>query len=329
MENTKISIVVPVYNAINFLEKCITSLIRQTYKNLEIIIVNDGSTDGSGELIEQLSMSDPRIKVIHQENGGLSNARNSGIKIASGDYIGFVDSDDYVAPKMYEHLMQFINQSDLEIAQVSRIEVNQNNEYLPDICEPPKTETFLSGKDFIRELLLHKGDSSFCTKLIKATLFEIGLFPEGILNEDIHLLIRLLPKVKKIGVLPEKYYYIVHHPDSLTRRINADIFPQSYSDMIGNADMIEDIIRSEYPELTKEAKRFALYQRLDYLLHIPISQMGRANKLYLKIIQYLRKNLRNILFNPHLTPRNKLYLCLFATAPRSIRRVHRKIRKRG
>ena len=97
-----ISIIIPVYNVEKYLERCVKSVINQTYKNLEIILVDDGAKDNSGKMCDELSKLDSRIKVIHKENGGLSDARNFGLKIATGDYIGFVDSDDYIADDMYE-----------------------------------------------------------------------------------------------------------------------------------------------------------------------------------------------------------------------------------
>ena len=102
--NELISVVVPVYNVENYLEKCVSSITNQTYKNLEIILVNDGSKDNSGAICDDLAKNDSRIKVIHKENGGLSDARNTGINVATGEYIGFVDSDDWIERDMYEQL---------------------------------------------------------------------------------------------------------------------------------------------------------------------------------------------------------------------------------
>ena len=104
MMGEKISVIVPVYNVETYLEKCVESILKQTYTNLEILLVNDGSTDRSGELCDQLAQRDQRIRVIHKENGGLSDARNRGIEEASFDLIGFIDSDDYIDEDMYETL---------------------------------------------------------------------------------------------------------------------------------------------------------------------------------------------------------------------------------
>ena len=105
MSNVMLSIIVPVYNVEKYIGKCIESIVNQTYKDLEIILVDDGSTDNSGKICDEWARKDKRIKVIHKKNGGLSDARNAGLDICTGDYIGFVDSDDYIELNMYEDLL--------------------------------------------------------------------------------------------------------------------------------------------------------------------------------------------------------------------------------
>jgi glycosyltransferase involved in cell wall biosynthesis len=327
VKNPKISIIIPVYNTARFLEKCIASISSQTYQNLEIIIVNDGSTDGSGELADRLKDSDARIQVVHKENGGASTARNRGIQAASGEYLGFVDSDDYLAPEMYESLVALIERENLLMTQASRHEIDQYGQQMIDLCQPPENETIVTNTEFFRELLLHRGDASFCTKLTKASLFLEERFPEGVLNEDFYLLVRLLPKVGRIGILPGKYYHVVHNSASTTRKKSKDAFSRVFLDIVANADMIETLVAARYPALTAEAKRFALFQRLDYLLHVPVGQMQFGNSFFKDTIRYLRKNIANILKNPYLNAKSKFYLMLFTVAPRTVRRIHAAIRK--
>jgi glycosyltransferase involved in cell wall biosynthesis len=332
MPQPKITIIIPLYNTALFLEKCVSSVRGQTHPNLEIIIVDDGSTDGSGELADRLAENDERIKVIHQANSGASIARNRGIEAATGEYIGFVDSDDYIAPEMYAHLLELMGREDLMMTQAARCEIDQSGQRLPNACEPPEKETIIDSPEFLRELLLHRGDASLCTKLTKASLFAEERFPEGVLNEDFHLLVRLLPRVGRVGMLPEQYYHVLCHTGSTTRRKNAESFSRSFHDIIDNADMMEELVARDYPRLTTEAKRFALYQRLEYLLHVPISQMSRDNAFYKNVVRYLRDNRAHIRKNPYLTAKNKRYLLLFALAPRTIRQVHAlvmRLRRRG
>lgn len=122
----KISVVVPVYNVETYLERCVNSLLNQTYTNLEIILVNDGSTDDSGHLCDQLSVRDSRIQIVHKKNGGLSDARNVGIERATGDYIAFIDSDDWYDPVMLEILLSLCLDHDAEIAECSYRNIYQN-----------------------------------------------------------------------------------------------------------------------------------------------------------------------------------------------------------
>ena len=117
MENYKISVIVPVYKVESYLEQCISSIIKQTYKNLEIILVNDGSPDNCGKLCDIYAKKDSRIKVIHKKNGGLSDARNVALDIATGDYIGFVDSDDWININMYEVLINEAKNEDADIVE--------------------------------------------------------------------------------------------------------------------------------------------------------------------------------------------------------------------
>ena len=115
--NEKISIIVPVYNVEKYLKKCIDSIVNQTYKNLEIILVDDGATDRSGEICDELAKLDNRIKVYHKKNGGLSDARNYGVERATGSYVGFVDSDDYIDAEMYEKLYEAITKEAADVAE--------------------------------------------------------------------------------------------------------------------------------------------------------------------------------------------------------------------
>ena len=127
MNNSLISVIVPIYKSEKYLEKCIESIIGQTYKNIEIILVDDGSEDRCGEICDAYSLKDNRIKVIHKKNGGISDARNAGLDIATGEYIGFVDSDDYIANDMLETLLGLSKQYMADISCVSYYELIDNS----------------------------------------------------------------------------------------------------------------------------------------------------------------------------------------------------------
>lgn len=326
MEEILISVIVPVYNILEYLPRCVQSICSQTYHNLEIILVDDGSTDGTGDLCDELACKDSRIVVIHKQNGGSSSARNVGINACHGAYLGFVDSDDFIGETMYENLITAIRESHMQLAQVGRDEIDCQGKTLPSVCIPPSRRILRKSKDFLGDLLLHIGDSSFCTKLVAKELFisdtECRYFPEGILNEDFHLLVRMLPHIEGIVSLPTVDYHVFYRIGSNTRKENKEDFSRVFEDIVDNSDIVYDIVNQEYPSLEKEAIRFKLFQRLDYLLHIPISKMNKENRMYQEIKGFLRNHVVEIITNPHLNKKNKIYLMLFTIAPKTVRKVH-------
>lgn len=326
-EKELISVIVPVYNVMKYLPRCVDSLRRQTYRNLEIILVDDGSTDNSGALAEKIAMEDRRIRVFHKENGGTSSARNLGLSKARGKYIGFVDSDDYVDPRMYERLLAAALEDGLLMVQTSRDEIDEQGKRLPDVCVPPEEMELLESGKFMRELLLHRGDCSFCTKLTHASLFQGERFPEGELNEDFYLLVRLLQRVPAVAILPQQDYHVFYRYGSNTRTRDEEEFPRVFTDIVRNADRAAKIVEEKYPELLSEAMRFGLFQRLDYMLHIPISQMNKENEFYCQVKDYLKAHRQDILESPYLTGKNKEYLLLLGTAPKLARKFHRMLKK--
>lgn len=321
-----ISIIVPVYNVMEYLPRCVESLRQQTYDNLEILLVDDGSTDGSGALCDRLAAEDGRIRVFHKENGGSSSARNLGIAQANGAYLGFVDSDDYVEKEMYRLLYDAIEKYGVCAAQIGRDEIDPQGNRLPDICVPPEKPVCIPPEQFLEELLMHRGDCSFCTKLITCDIFKEKGFPEGVLNEDFHLLVQILKELGPIASLPQQTYHVFYRVGSNSRKAEKDNFSRVYGDNVVNADMVAALVLKEYPGLEKTAFRFGIFQRLDYLLHIPIAQMTRDNHMYCSIVSYLRKNWIKSMKNPILTKKNKIYHTLFAIAPKKLRQVHRMLR---
>lgn len=326
----KISVIVPVYNSIDCLEKCVSSICAQTYTDLEILLIDDGSTDGTDKLCESLAAQDSRIRTYHKKNGGASSARNMGIGLAAGKYLGFVDSDDHIEPDMYELMMSAVRESQAAVVQISRDEVDEAGNRLPDVCVPPDEVRFCGTRDFLKELLLHRGDCSFCTKLVKRELFADHKFPEGVLNEDFSLLVEMLQEIDGVTILPKQCYHVVCRQESTTRRKTQDSFSRVFLDIVDNADKMQTLVDKKYPELHDHAIRFNLYQRLDYLLHVPISQMRRENMFYENVKKYLRVHVQDTVRNPYLTDKNKVYLLLLTIAPKTVRKVHaRKMGRRN
>lgn len=322
MEKKKISVIVPVYNSIDCLERCVASICAQTYRHLEILLVDDGSTDGTDKLCDHLAASDERIRVRHKENGGASSARNAGLQMAEGELLGFVDSDDYIEPYVYEEMLRALEAGGHSVVQISRDELDEAGNRLPDVCLPPEKGYFCGVEAFIRELLLHRGDCSFCTKLFRREVFSGHCFPEGELNEDFRLLLELLQEIPGIFILPRQGYHVVCRAASTTRTRTKDSFSRVFLDIVDNADRVQELVDKKYPALHDCAVRFNLYQRLDYMLHVPISQMRAGNRFYKGVKKYLRSHITDTVRNPYLTKKNKSYLLLLTTAPGTVRRLH-------
>ena len=317
----KISIIIPVYNSIDCLDRCVASCRAQTYKDIEIILVDDGSTDGTDKLVDSLEASDERIKAYHKSNGGSSSARNLGISKASGDYLGFVDADDFIEPDMYEQLAHAAQSENLDVVQICRDELAADGSTLPMVVTPPESFVKVSSKDFLKELLLHRGDCSFCTKLIKRKLFDIALFPEGELNEDFRLFTQFLEQIDEVGILPGIGYHVCYREGSNTRK-GKDEFSRVFKDIVVNADRIEALVDSKYPELKDYAVRFALVQRLDYMLHIPVGMMDDSDEFYAGVKKYLKDHRTEIKDNPYLNEDQRKKLKLLGTSPKLIRKLH-------
>lgn len=330
-----ISVIVPVYNIIPYLKRCVRSICAQTYGNLEIILVDDGSTDGTGELCDELAAEDSRIRVFHKENSGSSGARNLGISMARGEFIGFIDSDDYIEPDMYETLYNGIVEKGVRCAQIGRDEVDEDGNSLPNICEPPAEAVVCSSREFLKELLMHRGDCSFCTKLIAREIFDREeFFPLGVLNEDFHILVQKLAQIGDIVSLPGQKYHVFYRIGSNSRMESRKQFSRVFGDNVDNAEMVIGLVDELYPEdkeLKKIAFRFNVFQRIDYLLHIPVEMMVKdesaVSAQYQAVVKWMRRNYWRSMGNSVLTVKNKVYHTLFAIAPRAVRKLHKKLKK--
>lgn len=333
MQKPLVTVIVPVYNIKEYLTRCVKSITGQTYQNLEILLVDDGSTDGSGQLLDELAKEDERIRVFHKENGGSSSARNLAIENAKGMYLGFVDSDDYIEPDMYELLVDALLRNEAQIAQVGRDEIDEQGNLRPNICNPPEKEEYISASEFFKELLMHRADCSFCTKLIDKNLFEVYRFPIGELNEDFKILIQMLGEVDGVVSLPKQAYHVFYRIGSNTRKKSKEEFSRVFADNVKNAKLAMELSvqRSgleEYKGLSivSVARRFGLVQCLDYMLHIPISRMNRENDFYKDVKRHIRKEFVQIWVNPYLSKKSRMYLTMFAVAPKLIRVVHSKLK---
>lgn len=227
--NPLISVIVPVYKVEKFLDRCITSIVEQTYTNLEIILVDDGSPDNSGKICDEWAKKDSRIKVIHKENGGLSDARNCGTEIAHGEYITFIDSDDYVLPEYVEYLYNNLKEHDADISCCDLFEV-YNKERVTCFKENDSLNSIkiISGRDACFEMYSQKYMVYLIIapcKLYRKELIRKFPFPIGKLHEDEATTYKFLFHSKKLSLGDKKLYAYFQNENSIThinneKRIN-------------------------------------------------------------------------------------------------------------
>ena len=215
-EKLLVSIIIPVYNVEKYLLACVNSVINQTYKCLEIILVDDGSTDSSGRICDECAKLDSRIKVIHKTNGGLSDARNAGIDAATGDYLAFVDSDDIIHTRFVEMLYALANYLN---ADVSSVEFkNFYDEETLDLEEILVGKTMILQSEEAIDKILYQNilDNSACNKLYDRRLFDGLRFPIGKLYEDLAIFYKVYERAKKVVHRREAYYFYRLRRDSIT-----------------------------------------------------------------------------------------------------------------
>jgi len=248
--NELISVIVPVYNVEPYLKKCIESIINQTYNNLEIILVDDGSFDKSGEICDEYASIDSRIKVIHKENGGLSSARNAGINAASGEYLAFVDSDDWIETDMYELLYKSIKENNTALSCGGRYDVYLN-EKKAGLC--PHEENKISSKEMILKIFETKEcDVSFCDKLFHKSLLESIRFPVGEINEDEAIIFSVVCDLDFVSLVNKPFYNYNHRENSIT----TSEFNNKKMVVLKNARNTLKITTNKFPDIEIQAKRY-------------------------------------------------------------------------
>lgn len=208
-----ISVIVPVYNVEPYVAECIESIQNQTYMNLEIILVNDGSTDASGDICDKYAAYDERIQVIHKENAGVSAARNTGIESANGDYIGFVDSDDYIAPTMYEDMLKLMVEHDLDIIECTAFRNNGDTNI--EGCNDGSLEIF--NRDEALKMAMYDCFVAVWSQLYKRRVISDVRFPVGRKFEDSAVSYLFIANTKRVGHINRCLYYYRLNPNSTTQ----------------------------------------------------------------------------------------------------------------
>lgn len=246
MKNNTISVIVSVYNMLPYLEKCVESILNQSYKEIELILVDDGSTDGSGELCDSLAESDLRVKVVHKPNGGNASARNAGIDRAEGTFISFIDADDWIEEDMYEKMIAEMRNSSISLVCCGIILTNIEGG--DNICVS-KSKKIFSREQALKDFWLRAGNvsPSACDKLYRKGLFDNGVrFNENIIHEDTEAMPRILNQAENIVVLNKALWHYVKRKNSASTSKNFNIKGYHLLDSMGE---YEKMCKKEFPHL--------------------------------------------------------------------------------
>lgn len=210
-----VTVIVPVYNVERYLDKCISSIAHQSYDNLEIIVIDDGSTDSSAKICDNWSVKDKRICVIHKENGGLSDARNAGLAVANGEYISFVDSDDWLHPKFIEIMIKTLKKAEADIAECGVVYVDEQENVIHERYYP-KEKAILNKVEALRALIKEEGIyQTVWNKLYKREVLEGILFEKGKCNEDDFWTYQIIDRGEKYVVISNELYNYLQRKSSI------------------------------------------------------------------------------------------------------------------
>lgn len=285
-----ISIIIPVYNVNQYLVKCLESIVNQTYTNLQIVLVDDGSTDSSGRICDDYAKQDSRIKVIHKINGGLSDARNTGINIANGDYITFVDSDDYVCNEYIETLFNLLKDYDADVA-IGSFQYVNSNQYSNNQEENNESNTayLWNAETTLRNMLLQqKITTSACVVLSKRTLWTDVRFPAGKLFEDMGTSYKIYAKAKRVVYTDKVLYFYFIREGSIQNMI----FNQDKMDELEMGLECKNFIENSFPKLREAAINRLVSICFHILFSIDICSEYIDEQIYLKkVIILFRKKM--------------------------------------
>lgn len=295
-----ISVIVPIYNAEPYLRKCIDSILAQTYPELEVILVDDGSSDQSGVICEEYAQRDKRIIVIHQENTGQAGARNHGLSIATGKYVGFVDSDDWIAPEMYQTLLDSLLRNDGDLAVCGRYTVKNNIIKTSNGFNLSK-ETVMTTEEAIERFMTYKAiDSSCWDKLYKKALLSDIRFPLGYICEDVPFVYDALTKAKKIVHCAKPLYYVLIRSGSTSR----SSFNHKGMGLYYYFRDVSQKCKRDFPRLTHQADYLFFKNLLVLACRIARSRENVAERH--QINGEVRKNIQKILTNKKLKKSYKI-----------------------
>jgi glycosyltransferase involved in cell wall biosynthesis len=309
MPGAKISVIVPVYNVEPYLRRCLDSIIRQSYRNLEIILVNDGSPDNCGVICDEYAAKDERFKVIHKPNGGVASARNTGLAIATGDWVGWVDSDDWIEAGMFETMLKSAESHSADIVICSREESYPDHCFRmgwqqPELLDKKQAIALLVEDDLIQSYLWDK--------LWRRELFQDITIPQLEVFEDMAVMYRLFMRAERVVCLPNELYHYEHHETGLTTKLSLESrinffqvnrerfenlgqdFPQLAEGLLRVLAVAAIQIWTAYYDTPKDKRKscsadidkMARFNREHYKAMLENARLGLAGKLALRLTPY-------------------------------------------
>lgn len=303
MEKDLISIIIPVYNVEKYLRNCLDSVLAQTYKNIEIILVDDGSTDGCSEICDEYAKKDSRIKVIHKEYEGVSEARNVGLEQVKGKYIAFVDSDDTVSTDYIEYMYRLLVENNTKMVIATHTVVsNKKRINFGD----GYTEKVLTTEEALDRMLCENGFYiAVWAKLCDKELFDNIKFPKGKINEDNLVTPKLILQCEKIAYGNKSIYNYNKRKNSITM----SKFNLSKMDLIELTDEMCDEIESKYPNLKDSTNKKRVTSRFSVLRQMALVKLNEQEKILEKeIVKYIKQRKNEILKNDKTSKRDKIAL---------------------
>lgn len=299
-KNELISVVIPIYNVEKYLENCINSVLNQTYSNIEVILVDDGSPDNCGKICDLYAKKDSRIKVIHKENGGLSDARNCGLLNSTGKYVTFIDSDDDVTLDYVEYLYNLIKKYNTKMSICSFNIVTPNK-----IIDNGKnySEELLNTEDCLDRLLCSKGfNVSAWAKMYDLKLFDKISFPKGEICEDNGTTYKLIMECKNVAYGNEsKYNYYMRDSSIMTSSFNINRLA-----LINFTDEMAKSVLKKYPKLSETVEKRQIESRFSILRQIIVLKTNDFKDLEKEIITYLRAHKKALFSNKKLALRDRI-----------------------
>lgn len=302
MEGPLITIIVPIYNVAVYMDRCVDSILTQTYRNLEVILVDDGSTDGSAAMCDQWAQRDSRIKVIHQSNGGLSQARNTALDAMTGQYVTMVDGDDYIAPHFVETMLGLAGNTGADVVSSGWTLFDDGTS--PKPSSDAHITTFTPAQAIDEVFYQHTLTNSACSKLYAASLWHDLRFPAGMLYEDLAVIYSLLSLASKVVHTSEHLYmYRQRQEGSITSS-----FSRKRTHVLDIMEQLEERVEAEAPQHLKAVRSRLLSAYFNIMLLCP--QDGTMDDIIDRCWTGIKRLRNGCLLDPRVRAKNKAGIIL-------------------